>query len=214
MWQQFSKRNPKESEQIHQRYQLARQEEEAAIAQTIKEIFQDRQILEVGCGTGFWTEVVADVAKYILAIDNFPDRLAVALEKPISLQKVEFRIGNLETLSSMAKTFDGALVNFCFSHVPKAETAQFLRKLHEKLEPGAAVVMVDNLYIPEMGEQLFTQPGKRDTFKIRSLSDSAKHQVVRNYYDAAKLQNLLGLRTTNLQIQEGKCFWWLSYRLI
>ncbi|MBW4618302.1 MAG: class I SAM-dependent methyltransferase [Cyanosarcina radialis HA8281-LM2] len=214
MWQLFSKSSVRESDEIRQRYQLARQEEQTAIALVLREVFQDRRILEVGCGAGFWTEMVADVAKYILAIDKSPEMLTVALEKPLSPQQVEFRVGDLETLSAKTETFDGALVNFCFSHLPKAETAQFLRKLHDKLEPGAAVFMVDNLYNPQMGEQLFNQPGKRDTFKIRQFSESAKHQVVRNYYDAAKLQNLLGLRTTNLEIQEGKCFWWLSYRLI
>ncbi|TET46241.1 hypothetical protein E3J62_04735 [candidate division TA06 bacterium] len=58
-----------EYEEIYLRDDPVRQSEQAAIATAMKETLSDRRVLEVACGTGFWTEIVARVCEYVVAID-------------------------------------------------------------------------------------------------------------------------------------------------
>ncbi|PSB01476.1 class I SAM-dependent methyltransferase [Merismopedia glauca] len=214
MWQNSYIYDGKISDVLCERYQLDRQGEEQAISDQIEELLAGRHVLELGCGAGGLTESIAKVAASVLAIDNSPELLAVAVQKELLPDTVEFRYGDLDILSNTNRIFDAALVNFWFSHLSKNTTAQFLRKLHSHLSPGAIVFIVDHIYLPEAGDRLFNQPGKTDTFKVREFGDGIKQQIVRNYYDADKLRNIFALRTSQLKIQVGNCFWWVNYRPI
>lgn len=199
---------------VCERYQLDRQGEQQAITSQIEELFADRHVLELGCGAGGLTESLAKVANSVLAIDNSPEMLAVAMQKELFPDKVEFRYGDLDLLPNTNRIFDAALVGFWFSNLAKDSTAQFLRRLHSYLSPGAIVFIVDHIYIPEVGDKLFNQPGKNDTFIVRQFEDGIKQQVVRNYYDCDKLRNIFSLRTSHLEIKVGSCFWSVNYRPI
>jgi cyclopropane fatty-acyl-phospholipid synthase-like methyltransferase len=214
LWQTNDTYSGKIEKNIGERYQLARQSEEKAIASTIEELLVDKQVLELGCGGGGWTEAIAKVARSVLAIDNSPDSLAIALQKELLSDKVKFRYGDWNIWEDCPETFDAALVSFWFSRLSKQDTAQFLRKLHSYLKPGAIVFIVDNIYLPESSDRLFKQPGNKDTFKIQQLNRDIKHQTIRNYYDADKLRKIFSLRTSHLKIEVGTCFWWVNYRPI
>lgn len=214
MWQNSYKPAGNMDMGVCERYQLNRQGEQEAIASQIEQLFAGRHVLELGCGAGGWTECLAQVASSVLAIDNSPELLALAVQKELFPDKVEFRYGDLDILSNSNRVFDAAFVSFWFSHLAKNSTAQFLRQLHSYLSPGAIVTIVDHIYIAETGDKLFNQPGKRDTFIVQQLDDGSKQQVVRNYYDCDKLRNIFSLRTSQLDIKVGNCLWWVNYRPI
>ncbi len=196
-----------------QRDDPARQGEQRAIAAALKECFQGRRVLEVACGTGFWTCFVAEVAKRVCAIDAAPQMLALARAKNISPERVEFRLGDAYKLDRCPGDFDAGLANFWFSHVPKARLQEFLDGFHRRLGAGAVVFMAENIYIPGVGGDLIVRPGEADTYKARVLTDGSKHEVLKNYYNREELDRILAPLSTGLEIQMGKCFWWVEYQV-
>lgn len=204
-------RRADEYEAIYHRDDPVRQNEQAAIALALKDVLRGRNVLEVACGTGFWTAFAAEVAEHIVAIDSAPGMLRIARAKGLNPDQVEFREADAYHLSAVAGTFDAALANFWFSHVPKIRIAQFLDGLHRKLAPGSVVFMADNVYVPGIGGELVTRPGTEDTFKRRTLSDGSVSEVLKNYYDADLLRGIFKPVGCDLRIHAGACFWWLRY---
>lgn len=212
--QQYYNLRSQEYEQVYYRNEPLRQSEQAAISAAIKEAFLNRRVLEVACGTGFWTKVVAEVAEYVVAVDISTKMLAIAEEKGLASEKVKFRKGNAYTLKSVSGEFNGRLANFWFSHVSKTQIHHFLSGFHKRLGAGAIVFMADNVYMLGIGGELIIKPGVEDTFKLRYLSDASKYEIIKNYYTADHLNSILSPWSSNLQVHVGNCFWWVSYSVI
>ena len=206
-------RRAREYEAIYRRDDPVRQGEQTAIAEAMRVALAGRRVLELACGTGYWTARLADVARSVVGVDASPRMLSVACAKGPPHESVAFLLGDAYRLPFVAGAFDGALANFWLSHVPRARTSAFLADLHAHLAPGAVVAMADNVYVPGVGGELVTRPGTHDTFKRRRLADGSAHEVLKNYYDADQLQRLLAPLADGLHIHVGRCFWWVTYRV-
>src|SRR5213592_3401406 len=116
-----------------------RQEELRQLKELIKSRLAGRNVLEVACGTGYWTEVAATSAHTITAFDINEAVLAIARGKSLDPRKVTFQAGDAYQPPGRGD-FDAALVAFWWSHVPKQKLAGFLRAPHKTLRPGAVVI--------------------------------------------------------------------------
>lgn len=204
-------RRARQYEQIYQRDDPVRQSEQAELAATIRRTFAGRRVLEIACDTGYWTRELAAAAQRVVAIDASQNMLAVAREKRLAPDVVELREGDAYKLDEVAGDFDACLANFWFSHVPRARIAEFLDGLHRRLEPGAVVLMADNVYDSEVGGELFTQAGVTDTYKRRKLDDGSEYVLLKNYYNAERLAAIFEPRCLELNIHIGRSYWWVRY---
>jgi SAM-dependent methyltransferase len=208
---EYYDRRAGEYEEIYRRDDPVRQGELGAIGDALREAVAGRRVLEVACGTGYWTPGIAEVAQRVLGIDTSADVLAIARRKPLPADKVEFRLAEAYALRELPGRFDAAVAIFWLSHVPKARVGEFLEGFHTRLETGAVVFMADNVYIPGVGGELVTRADTDDTYKLRTLGDGSRHQILKNYYDERQLRALLRPWATDLRVQVNQCFWWLSY---
>ena len=206
----YSRRAP-EYERMWYRDEPLRQGEQAAIAAALARLFTDRRVLEIACGTAYWTQFVAATAEWIYALDAAPPMLALARAKELPTGKVEFHAGDAYALAAVPGNFNAGLANFLFSHIPQARLQGFLDGFHRRLGCGAVVFMADNVFVPGLGGELVIRPGCEDTFKRRQLADGSQHEVLKNYYDDAQLRQILAPHATELHIHVGQCFWWVSY---
>jgi SAM-dependent methyltransferase len=182
------------------------------LARALRETLTGRRVLEVACGTGFWTTALAHVAREIVGIDASLPMLAEAREKgfPPSVRLLE---GDAYDLAFAGDGFDGALAMFWLSHVPRRRLGDFLGGLHSRLVPGARVFFADNVYVPGVGGQLSGPDENGDTFKLRSLADGSRHRVVKNYFSEEELRDLFTPHAQEIVLWRGRNFWSASYRL-
>lgn len=204
----YTRRAP-EYESIWHRDDPVRQAEQAAVAAAIEASCHDRRVLEVACGTGYWTQFATAVAADVVALDVSPTMLALARAK--NLARVRFLEGDAYDLANLPGPFTAGLASFWFSHIPKRRLDEFLDGFHRQLSSGACVFIADNVLVPGVGGELVGRPGTDDTFKRRELADGSRHEVLKNYYDAAQLREIFQNRGSNLDIHIGRSFWWLSY---
>lgn len=200
----------KEYESIYHRDDPVRQAELAALASEMKATIAGRRILEIACGTGYWTAIACEAAEHITATDASPEVLEIARSKELPTGKVLFREGDAYRLSEVPGEFDAGLACFWLSHVPKSRLAEFIEGFHRRLGEGAAVFLADNVYVPGIGGELVTLPNSEDTYKLRRLADGSEHRVIKNYYDEPTLRRILSPLSADLRIHVGECFWWAA----
>lgn len=208
----YSQRAP-EYEEIYRRNDPARQAELTEIGNMVRTTFLQKRVLEVACGTGFWTKMVAEVAKTALGIDASEEMLALARKSVGVAHSVRFEQADAYKLERLQGDFDAGLAMFWFSHVPRARLQEFLTAFHRRLGQGAVVFMADNMDVPRVGGELVCPADSEDTFKLRKLQNGSTHQVIKNYYDETKLRHVLGLQCLNLKVHFGNGYWWIRYEV-
>lgn len=211
----YYKERADQYEGIYYRDDPARQMEQTLVTNALMEHLAGRSVLEVACGTGYWTQFLARVAKTVTATDINQEVIDIATATKEYPNPTRFQIADAFQLPYEQQSFDGAMANFWFSHLTKDQQAPFLENLHSKLQPGAHVFIADNVYVPGIGGELIRKPGDRNTYKRRSL-DGTHHEIVKNYPSRGELFqtfNSFDAEFTDRNIFFGDCFWFVAYQL-
>lgn len=189
-----------------------RQAELARLREEIPAFFADLAVLEVACGTGYWTQYIAQAARSVCATDLADETLAVAREKALAPDRVAFHVADAMHLPASLGTFEAAFCGFWWSHVPRASVAAFLDSLHARLMPGSRVMLLDNLYVEGSSTPVSRRSASGDTWQMRHLADGSTHEVLKNFPAESELRAHLGARATDLQYSASRHYWVLTYR--
>ena len=192
---------------------LERQADLRAIERWLPPLFTGARVLEVACGTGYWTQFIAPVASQVLAVDAAAETLAIARRR-VPQSAVEFVVGDAYALPARAARFDAAFAGFWFSHVPKSRRLEFLRGLHAALHPGARVILLDNRYVDGSSTSIFERDAEGNTFQLRPLSDGSTHRVLKNFPSEHELRSQLADRGKNITFTTWPHYWALAYEVV
>jgi demethylmenaquinone methyltransferase/2-methoxy-6-polyprenyl-1,4-benzoquinol methylase len=175
--------------------------------------FAGRRVLEVACGTGWWTPHGARHAASWLATDVNPETMAVARAKAMPPQ-VRFAAVDAYSFAQIeGQRFDAAFAGFWWSHVPLARLPSWLDSLHARLEPGARVVMLDNRFVEGSSTPLSRRDADGNTYQQRTLDDGSVHEVLKNFPSREQTLAALGPCARNPQWIEHVHYWIVSYTL-
>ena len=84
----YARRAP-EYERIYQKPE--RQEDLRTLRARVAQTFAGRRVVEIACGTGWWTEILAGTAHSVTATDINDEVLAVARAKGLDRARVSFQ---------------------------------------------------------------------------------------------------------------------------
>jgi SAM-dependent methyltransferase len=200
-----------EYEDIYFRVDPQRQNEQDVLTHLLRENLKDRRVLEVACGTGYWTARIFDSVEYILATDISNEMLDVAKRKAMPPDKVGFQQANAYMLKEVKGVFNAGCAIFWLSHIPKSKMNDFIKGFHKRIGKGSPVVMADNMLIDGIGGKLIRETSERDTFKLRYLSTGERYEIIKNYYTKEDLESVLAAFARNLKIYIGRYFWRVTY---
>jgi len=189
-----------------------RQADIAAIKAWLPAQFEGRHVLEVACGTGYWTPYAAAQCASWTATDVNDEVLALARAKPLPHERIKFSLADAYALS-LPPQFDAAFAGFWWSHVPLQRTAEWLDGLHACLQPGARVVLIDNRYVEGSSQPITRRDDLGNSYQSRRLDDGSTHEVLKNFPDANGLRHLLGDRPTAFEWTAWPHFWGVTYTL-
>jgi len=168
-----------------------RQADLRQIEQWLPPVLAGATVLEVACGTGYWTRFIAPVASAVVALDSSPETLRIA-EARVGAANTEFHVGDAYALHRFGRSFTAAFAGFWFSHVPLERQREFLLGLNAALASGARVVLLDNLFVPGSSSAITEQDANGNTYQSRTLSDGSNHRVLKNFPSEAQLHELAG----------------------
>lgn len=105
------------------------------------------RVLEIGCGTGNFTELFAVTGASIVAVDISPDLLAIARKKTFPAGNVTFMEKRFEECE-VAGPFDAVVGSSVLHHLVIGES---LRKIFDLLVPGGAMCFAEpNMMNPQI----------------------------------------------------------------
>ena len=155
------------------------------------------KVLEIGCGTGYFTEALADIAGHVTAIDISDGMLYRARERMKSAKNVTIRKEDCHKTSFLHAMFDTIFVGSLFNVVD--DPAQILREIRRVLKPGGSLIIVN----PDWGMMNGYNRG-RSTFRFLRLYGEAiyMHPQAFKYVPKNELIGLLaaaGFRTVSVR---------------
>jgi ubiquinone/menaquinone biosynthesis C-methylase UbiE len=200
-----------EYEQI---YELPeRHEDLAALRRLLQDLLSGQDVLEVACGTGYWTLPVSMTARSVLATDVGEEVLEVARRKPYPAGKVTFMPADAFTLDGVEGRFTASFAGFWWSHIARSSLHSFLQAFHRKLGPGSLVVFTDNNYVDQSSRPIVRQDVEGNTYQLRRLHSGAEYEVLKNFPDEAELRDRLRGIAQDIQLTSLTYYWCLSYRV-
>lgn len=107
-------------------------------------------VLELGCGTGYFTQELARSGADVVAIDVSPELLEIARSN-CSAPNVRYQIENAYALSYPETAFDSVVGSSVLHHL---EIAAALRNIYRVLKPGGTIYFTEpNMLNPQIAIQ-------------------------------------------------------------
>ncbi|MEO8656616.1 MAG: class I SAM-dependent methyltransferase [Ramlibacter sp.] len=189
-----------------------RQDDLRQIERWLPPIFAGASVLEVACGTGHWTQFIAPVATHVAAVDAAPDTMRIAQGRPAN-RKVEFIEGDAYALALGGRRFQRGFAGFWFSHVPKSRVREFLLGFNAALEPGATVVLLDNVYVEGSSTPIGETDNEGNTYQARRLDDGTTHRLIKNFPSQEELRAVTAGLATQVKYKTWRYYWALQYQV-
>ncbi len=186
--------------------------EEGLLVRRLQQVLAGRQALEIACGSGWATRLVAEVAAGVVATDLSPARLRLARRHlPAECRpRVRFQRADAYALEQVPGTFDAAYALAWFAHVPRERHQLFLDGLHQRVGRGGRIFLADERF--NIGVDLEC-PGEPDHYELRCLDGGERYPIIDNKFGEAELRRIFAPGTRDLVVHLGKDYWWLDYTI-
>lgn len=204
-------RRAREYERIYQKPE--RQADLRRLSSLITEELAGHDVLEVACGTGFWTQRISRTAHSVLATDIGDEVLSIARLKDYPNDNVLFRKAGAFTLDGIVESSSAGLAAFWWSHIPVLRIPEFLSTFHARLRPGALVVVADNNYVAESNTPVSRVDEDGNSYQHRVLEDGSTHEVIKNFPDENALRAAVRSFADDVRYTSIGYYWCLIYRL-
>jgi len=178
----------------------------------IAALFAGRTVLEIACGTGYWTEVIAPHACSVAAIDYAEETLAIARSKKYPADRVEFAQGDAYALPAFGRRHDALFAGFWWSHVPLVRLDAFLAGVTRAVAPDAVVAFLDNRYVEGSSTPVARRDGEGNTYQTRTLDDGSTHDVLKNFPTERELIERASVHGHDARVEWFDYYWLLVYR--
>lgn len=207
----YSLRAP-EYEQIYYRDFPAKQKELADEAERLEKLVEGKNVLDLACGTGYWTEVISRRAESVIASDISAEMIEEAQKKKFECP-VKFVRADLYQLPFAAGAFDIVTLGFWFSHEPKQGYDRFFELIKPLMSEAGLIWMIDN-NPPAEGPKL--RSVGRDEFgnnyKQRFLDSGEEFAILKNYFDADELEAVFSPHFGIESLIYNECYWLVVLR--
>jgi ubiquinone/menaquinone biosynthesis C-methylase UbiE len=147
-----------------------------------QELFATKTVLEVACGTGYWTNHISKTATAIFATDINERMVNIAKERVRNPNAI-FAVADMFSLKPNG-AFDAFFGGFIWSHIVLQDIDQFLRQVSKLLKPHSIIVFIDSKPVANSCHDI-RSISKKDaygnTYQTRQLEDGSKHIVLKNF---------------------------------
>jgi SAM-dependent methyltransferase len=161
------------------------------IIDTVASMIINKRVLEVACGTGNWTQVLARRARSVTAIDVSPTALGIARRKLAAYPNASLIQCDAYDVSGIDGLFDVLFAADWWSHMPNQALPSFLESIIGKLEHSAPGIFLEIAFKDVFQEESCYYDSDNNRISRRTLPDGSEFDVVKNFPDERELRRIL-----------------------
>jgi len=147
------------------------------------------RVLELACGTGWWTKELLSYAADITAVDGSPEVIELNRRRVDADPRIRYVLADLFEWEPVT-TYDVVFFGFWLSHVPPNEFARFWERVRRALKVGGRVFFVDSFQRSTV-THLSRIADEGGGVEIRTLGDGREFRVVKVRYQPDHLRDEL-----------------------
>ncbi|MFI5134225.1 MAG: class I SAM-dependent methyltransferase [Chitinophagales bacterium] len=183
-------------------------DEAAAILQ---KFFSGKNVLEIACGTGYWTERIAQTAKSIFATDINNAMLDIAKARSYQNDNVTFSSGDFYNLKP-EKKFESLFAGFIWSHIPLQELDEFIALMISYVQSNGTLVFIDNNFVEGSSTPIVRTDEFGNTYQERKLEDEETFTIIKNFPQEKFLREKLEGKVNAINFTLLKYYWILAFQ--
>jgi ubiquinone/menaquinone biosynthesis C-methylase UbiE len=169
------------------------------IIERVRSAMRGRQVLEIACGPGFWTQFAAETAVSVTATDYNSSTLDEARKKGLPFERVSLLQADAYRLDLIPGVFDAILAVDWLAHVPLSRMEGFLAGAIRRVRSGSPIVFIDQLPGEHSVTGVFDDEG--NPIQERRLSDGSSFRVIKHFLSDAEIEALFSGLSGELSIQ-------------
>lgn len=204
----YSKR-AEEYEEIYNKPE--RQQDIPMVINYLQKHFNNKDMIEIACGTGYWTQYISKTAKHILATDINKSVIDIARTKKYERENVAFLLADVYNLPNNLGRYEAGFGGFIWSHIPKQKLTVFIRNFLSLINPGGLVIFVDNNYVEGSSTPIYKNDENENTYQKRNLIDGSEYSIIKNFPTDEELLSFIKPLGTNIEITRFEYYWAVKF---
>jgi len=196
-----------EYEQIYYREVPERRQEIENCCRYLEQIARNKVVLDLACGTGFWTKVAANSAREVIGTDIANEMVEQARQKEYGA-RVGFAISDIYHPPFLPDSFDLVILGFWLSHEPKQNYAMLFDAITRPLKPNGRIWLIDN-NPPAEGPRSDSAgiDGFGNNLKLRRLQNGNEFVILKNYFTKEELEVILSREFQIINLDYRNYYW-------
>ena len=183
----------------------------------ISTLLAGHRILELGCGSGAWTEVLAETAESIVATDASAAMLELAQMHGEDLDNVEYRLMDAlalpDDLGTGEDKFTAVFLGGLWAHLTRKQQDDLLQSLKKRLGKDVLLVLFDDNYVEGESAVTVRTDLLGNTHEFQLDADGKQHELVKNYPTDSALRKRVGVAGREIRVARWEFYWVLTCRL-
>jgi ubiquinone/menaquinone biosynthesis C-methylase UbiE len=183
----------------------------AQLRERVQQLLKGHVVLELACGAGYWTSVLAEVADTVLATDVNPEMIELARRRNLPADVVRLGVADALNLPADLGAYTAVFVGFLWSHLRRDEQDQLLAEVRKRVGKDVLLVLVDEALAD--GEPLARTDAQGNTYQILTAPDGERYEVPKNDPTDSALRKRLAPAAREIRIERFGHYWLASCRL-
>jgi SAM-dependent methyltransferase len=191
-----------------------RQEELEEMRERVAELLDGHRVLELACGTGYWTRILMEGAEHVHATDINPEMLAMAALRSLPAEYVSFSQADAWHLpDDLPAPFTAVFIGFWWSHIKREEQDKFLAQLRARFGKDLLLVLLDDSFVEDVSPTIARTDLQGNTHHILTAGDGQRYEITKNYPTDSYLRKKLGSVAREIKLRRNDFYFLLSCRL-
>ncbi len=198
-----------EYEEIYQKPE--RQDDLAVLRAIVLQFAADQRVLELACGTGYWTRIIAESAARVLAVDPSKHSVDFARSKGLLPDTVVFEVADAFGITHDLGDINSVVCGFLWSHIPRQQIRSWIARLVALLPEGTRFLFMDNRFVEASSTPVEEMDSDGNTYQVRRLGDGGVFRILKNFPSSVELRGAVESVSHHIQITELEHFWLLQF---
>ncbi|SHN44225.1 Methyltransferase domain-containing protein [Duganella sacchari] len=183
------------------------------LQEMVAELFTGHKVLELGCGTAYWTDLIAETAESVYATDILQEMIDLAETRGLDEDIVTFGVMDAFDLpEGLQGQYTAVFIGNLWRHVRREQQEKYLKTLRAKLGKDILLVVLDESQID--GEVVIARTdADGNTYQIVTADDGERYEIMTNYLTDSTLRKRFADRARQIKIERMEHYFLLSCRL-